>query len=71
MKYRVRADLIFDDEARATGLAQAVKNLMKHATIIRPGEVNEERSNFTFERCYHDESPPRPCEIIESETKTS
>jgi len=65
LKYRVRADVILSDERRARRLFEAVKEYMRWAETIRPGELAEEKSDAGLELCRHDEEPPGPCEEIE------
>jgi len=68
MKYRVRANIILEDERearRALRLLSTFKDVMK---TIREGEPAEERSRIVFERCYHDEDLAKPCETIEEYT---
>jgi hypothetical protein len=62
MKYRVRADMIFDTEVAATemfGLAQA---RIGKATAINAGKANEEASYCELEMCGHDEG--KPCVVV-------
>ena len=63
MKYRVRLDLSFDNEADATLLMNYAKGKAKVATSINEGEVNEEIGFISSEICRHDEGGS--CEKIE------
>ncbi len=63
MKYRVRIDLSFADEADAQSLMADAKNLSRKAVSINEGEVNEEISFCDLEICRHDEG--LPCEKLE------
>lgn len=58
MKYRVRLDLSFDDEADAQALMNYAKSLSEKAVSIREGEVNEEIAFCDSELCGHDEGLP-------------
>ena len=58
MKYRVRVDLSFDDEADAQALMDYAKGLSGKAVSINEGEDNEEISSCDIEICRHDESLP-------------
>jgi len=60
MKYRVRLDLSFANEADAQSLMAYAKNLSDKAVSINEGEVNEEISYIDIHRCRHDEG--LPCE---------
>lgn len=56
MKYRVRLDLSFDNEADAKVLIDYAKKLADKATSINEGQDNEEISFCDLELCRHDES---------------
>ncbi len=58
MKYRVRLDLSFDNEADAQALMNYAKRASKKAVSIREGEVNEEIAFCDLEFCRHDEGLP-------------
>ena len=63
MKYRVRLDLSFADEADAQSLMAYAKNLSSEAVSINEDEVNEEISFCDLELCGHDEG--LPCQKLE------
>ena len=63
MKYRVRIDLSFVNEADAQSLTAYAKNLSQKAISINEGEANEEISFYDLEICRHDEG--LPCEKLE------
>ena len=63
MKYRVRIDLSFANEADARSLMAYAKNLSEKAVSINEGEVNEEIAFCDLELCRHDEG--LPCEKLE------
>ncbi len=63
MKYRVRIDLPFANEADAQSLMAYVKNLSNKAVSINEGEPNEEIAFLDLEICRHDEG--LPCEKLE------
>ena len=58
MKYRVRIDLSFADEADAQALMTYATNISSKAVSINEGEVNEEISFCGSEICRHDEGLP-------------
>ena len=58
MKYRVRLDLSFDNEADAQALMNYAKRVSKKAVSIREGEINEEIAFCALELCRHDEGLP-------------
>ena len=63
MKYRVRVDLSFKDEADAQALMDYAKELGGKAVSINEGKDNEEISFSDMEICRHDEG--MPCEKLE------
>jgi len=65
MKYRIRFDLIFDEEGDAMGAFNYLKERRKLFCTIKKGKPDEERSVLEIHKCYHDEEVPKPCEIIE------
>ncbi len=65
MKYRVRIDLPFVDEADAQSLMSFAKGLSAKAVSINEGEGNEEIAFCDLEICHHDESPSHKCEGLE------
>ncbi len=58
MKYRVRLNLSFDNEADAQTLMNYAKRASKKAVSIREDEVNEEIAFCDLELCRHDEGLP-------------
>ena len=58
MKYRVRLDLSFDNEADAQAIMDYAKQLSGKAASINEGEDNEEISFCDMEICRHDEGLP-------------
>jgi len=63
MKYRVRIDLSFVNEADAQSLTAYAKNLSQKAISINEGELNEEIAFCDLEICRHDEG--LPCKKLE------
>jgi len=63
MKYRVRVDLSFSNEADAQALMDYAKGLSNKAISINEGNPNEEISFCDMEICRHDEG--LPCERLE------
>jgi len=58
MKYRLRLDLSFANEADAQSLMAYAKELSKKAVSINEGEPNEEIAFCDLEICRHDEGLP-------------
>ncbi|GAH68298.1 unnamed protein product [marine sediment metagenome] len=65
MKYRVRLDLSFDDQADAQSLMDYAKQLSNKAVSINEGEDSEEISFCDLEICRHDESFQEGCTKLE------
>jgi len=63
MKFRVRLDLSFDNEADAKLLMNYAKKISAKAVSIKEGEANEEIAFCDLEICRHDEG--LPCEKLE------
>ena len=63
MKYRVRVDMSFDDEADARAVMDYAGELSSSAVSVNEGEGNEEISFCELEMCRHDEG--LPCERLE------
>lgn len=66
MFYRIRIDLAYPEDLNPKAILAFTKNLMPLAVVINPGAPNEERGHISLEKCYHDESPTKHCEIIEN-----
>lgn len=66
MFYRIRVDLAYPEDLNPKTILAFTKNLMPSAVVINSGQPNEERGSITLEKCYHDETPNQPCEIIEN-----
>jgi len=58
MKYRVRVDMSFSNEADASALMAYTKTLTGKAVSINEGEADEEISFCDLEVCRHDEGLP-------------
>ena len=58
MKYRVRLDLPFDNEADARLLMNYAREMSSKAVSINEGKINEEIAFCDLEICRHDEGLP-------------
>ena len=66
MKIRITIDILIDPKY-ANIVAAAIKFmkfLTKYCETINKGKANEVRSRIVIHKCYHDETPPKPCEVI-------
>ena len=64
MKYRITISVFVDDEKTAQRIFNWLKENRGAFRSILRGQPNEERSFIRIERCYHDETPAKPCEVI-------
>lgn len=65
MIYQVRANLFFDvlDEAQDffnDGIIALPKSI-----VVHPADPNYERPRLELIKCFHDETPTKPCELID------
>lgn len=67
MKYRVRVDLPFDNESDAIAFMTQCKVIIAKSTSINEDAMNAEIANIYYEKCYHDETPTKPCEVLEKQ----
>ena len=57
MKIRVMAVIFFDDEATARKILEKIPKPVKKL-------FGDDDSYVSIHKCFHDESPPKPCELI-------
>ena len=59
-------DLAFPitNQAQAEQLRDALVPFAQHAVVINEGANNEECGFIDVEKCYHDETPTKPCEVV-------
>lgn len=66
MKYRVHACLAFDSKEVATAFMEAIKkDYLSVSVSINESKEIAELSSCHIEECHHDESPSKPCAILE------
>jgi len=65
MNYRIKIDLAYPSDTNPRSILAHTQSLLEGAVIINPGTPTEERGYIQLEKCYHDEHPTRPCEIID------
>jgi len=66
--YKISLVLYFTSETDAIAVYNELKKWKAKIITINRGKPNEEKSILRREICYHDETPPRPCELIEEIT---
>lgn len=50
--------------AKKVAIRDRIRELKAYAVKINEGQPNEELTvRAVFHKCYHDENPPRPCEL--------
>jgi len=65
LKYRVSASLYLDRRRDAARIFEMLEREKELFLTVREGRPSEQRSFARLEKCYHDEEPPRPCEVVE------
>jgi len=65
MKHRVTINMAFDKESDAKSFMTTAKNMIAKAVSINEDADNSEISSIEYHKCYHDETPTKPCEVIE------
>jgi len=68
MKYRLTFTIFLESEADAETIFRFLEEKRGIFKTIKKGEPEEERSSVRLEKCYHDEEPPKPCEVIKEFT---
>lgn len=64
MIYQVKASLFFDDKIHAASALTSLSGAIRKAVVVHPDEPTQEGSSIEFIKCYHDETPTKPCERI-------
>lgn len=66
MKYTIKVSLHYPEGVRnhEQAVRDALTPLFQNSVIINEGEDNEERGFILVQKCYHDETPTKPCEEI-------
>jgi len=64
MKYRLTITIFLDTEEDAERIFRFLEGQRGIFKSVRKGTPAEELSSVRLERCYHDEEPPKPCEVI-------
>lgn len=65
MIYEVRARFFFEDENQATDFMDDCRKALSNATVVNPGEPNQECSTADLVLCHHDDHPPYECLLNE------
>lgn len=61
MIYEVRARLFFTDADKAEDFVATCADAMGDAVVVHPDEENQQGCSVELIKCYHDETPTKPC----------
>ena len=67
MFYRVTLDLIFTSQDEANDFYHDGEIALPKAIVLNPCQPNQECSTILIQKCFHDENPAIPCEVINQE----
>lgn len=66
MKYRIICDLTFKSKVDADAFWLAVATHGSKSVILNPGKPNQESFTGNYQKCYHDEKQPKPCQTLDT-----
>lgn len=64
MKYQIKADILFNDEADAEKLYKEIEKFVEKAYKKKGTEIIPVSSICQKWECYHDETPPKQCKKL-------
>lgn len=64
MIYEVRANLFFRTCSDAEDMTAYIASKMDDMVVVHPDEPNQQGCSVELIKCFHDETPTRPCECI-------
>lgn len=64
MIYEVRADIFFTEMTDAEDLVSLLASKLGDAVVVHPDQENQQGCSVELIKCYHDETPTKPCEEI-------
>ena len=62
MIYQLRANIFFTDKTDAEDLVDNCLDAMEKAVVVHPDEPNQQGCSVQLIKCFHDETPTKPCE---------
>lgn len=65
MIYEVRATMYFTDLEDADDFFDNCQDALEKATVVNPGQPNQECSQADLILCHHDDHPPESCHLGE------
>ncbi len=63
MIYEVRATMFFDQENEADDFFHDCQVALPKATVVNPGQENQQCSETDLIKCQHDAHPPKSCTL--------
>lgn len=64
MIYEVRANVFFENISDAEDLVKHIASKLDDAVVVHPDEDNQQGCSIELIKCYHDETPTSPCEVV-------
>lgn len=64
MIYEVRCKVFYLNELDAEDLVSHIVSKMADAVVVHPDEPNQEGCSVELIKCYHDETPTKPCKVL-------
>lgn len=61
MIYQIRANIYFTTMVDAEDLVSKCALAMVDAVVVHPDEPNQQGCSVELIKCYHDETPTKPC----------
>lgn len=61
MIYEVRATIFFQNKSDADDLVSKCVCAMDDAIVVHPDEPNQQGCSIELIKCFHDETPTKPC----------
>lgn len=65
MIYEVRAVMFFDSENEARDFFHDCEIALPKATVVKPGQPDQQYSWADRLYCGHDKTPPTPCSLLD------
>lgn len=65
MIYQVRANLFFTSHDEAVDFFGDCQRALGKSVVVHPDDPQAERPRVELIKCFHDETPSMPCDIVE------
>ena len=66
MFYQLRVDCFLKDQDSLNDVLEELEKRKENMSVVNPGLPQQELSTIKVIKCYHDENPLKPCELIQS-----